>query len=70
MLQAHELSDVFHGGRVQVLASGQEIKTMLLAVGTEVPFLDFFFRRIWLNALGESSCVTYTFLETAKVVVR
>jgi len=69
MLQANELSDVFHGCDVQVLASGQESKPMILAVGTEVPFLDFFFRRIWLNALGESSCMTYTFLEMAKVVV-
>ena len=67
MLQAHELSDVFHGCYVQVLASGQESKPMLLAVGMEVQFLDFFFGRILLNALGESSC---TFLEMANVVVR
>jgi len=70
MLQAHELRGVFHGRCVQVLASGQESKPMLLAVGAEVPFLHFFFRRIWLNAFGKLSCVTYTFLEMAKVMVR
>ena len=42
---------------------------MLLAVGMKVPFLDFFLGMIWLNALGESSCVTNTFLETAKMMV-
>ena len=41
MLQAHEFWDVRHGGCIKILARGKESKVMLLAIGTEVPFLHF-----------------------------
>ena len=46
MLQAHELGDVLHQRRVEFLANGKEGEAMLLAVGTEVLFLYFIFRRV------------------------
>ena len=52
VLESHELGDVLHGRRVQILARGKESETMLLAVRAEVPLLDLLVGRIGLHALG------------------
>ena len=45
MLQTHELGDLFHCRALKLLASLEVSIPMLLAIGAEVPFLDFFFGR-------------------------
>ena len=70
MLQAHEFRDVLHGVSIKVLASGNECKAMLFAIGTEVPFLHLFFRRVRFHALGQSTRVADALFEAAEVMIR
>ena len=54
VFDSHELSDVLHRRRFEVLARGKEGKAMLLAVGAELPLLGLFVRRVGFHALGQS----------------
>ena len=67
--QTHELREFFHQRRVEILAHGQELRTMLLAVGTKVPFLDFGFSRIRFDTCREDLRVPNRFLESTKMLL-
>ena len=71
MLQAHELGDVLHihGHCVEVLARGKKSEEVLHAVRVELPLLHFIFRRVWLHAFKQSSCVADAFFEAAEVMI-
>ena len=69
MLDTHEFDDVLHGGCIEALACGKESKAVLLAVGTEVPLFHFIFRRVWLHAFRQSSCVADALFEVAEAMI-
>jgi len=69
MSEAHELGDVIHQRHVEVLASGEEGEAMLLAVGTELPFLDLFIIRVRLHTAEQSLRVADDLFESAEVMI-
>ena len=68
LLEAHELTEVVHGGCFKLVTGCQKHIAMQLAKGMVEPFLQFITGQIWLESGRQLLDVEKAFLEMAAVV--